>query len=107
MNQVVANIIQQLAQERRVETIVLGVTHSKALTADLKDLVQTIYLALLEYDEDKIVDLWENGEIGFFIARMVINQYRTNHSPFRDQICKFRSLTQEIQELQREIHETP
>ena len=105
MGQAVNDIVGRIAKEGRVEAIVLGVTRSKELTADLKDLAQTIYLALLEYDEERIVDLWENEEINFFIARMVINQYRTTHSPFRDQICKFRSLTQEIRDLQREIHE--
>lgn len=41
---------------------------------DLDDLAQIIYLILLEYDEEKIVDLWENEQLNFFIVRIAKNQ---------------------------------
>ena len=53
-----------------------------SLTADLKDLCQMVYIVLLEYDDDKILDLWENDQINFFLARIIINQYRSSNSPF-------------------------
>lgn len=62
------------------------------LTPDLKDLSQMVYLALLEYDEAKIVDLWEHGQINFFIARIIINQYRSSNSPFYKLFRKFSAL---------------
>lgn len=74
-------IIQTLAQERRVEALVENIAHH-SLTADLKDLCQMVYLVLLEYDDDKILDLWENDQINFFLARVIINQYRSSNSPF-------------------------
>lgn len=89
-------IIEALAREHRVEQICCAIAHERALTADMKDLAQTIYLVLLEYDEDKIVDLWESDRLGFFIARVIINQYRTRHSPFHDSIRRFRSLSKEL-----------
>ena len=52
------------------------------LTSDLKDLCQMIYLILLEYDEEKIKDLWKNNEMNFFIARIILNQFRSSNSPF-------------------------
>ena len=60
-----------------------------ALTPDLKDLCQMVYLILLEYDEEKIIDLWENNEINFFLARIIINQYRSTRSPFHTLFRKF------------------
>ena len=30
-----------------------------------------VYLILLEYDEDKLVDLWEHDQMSFFIARII------------------------------------
>ena len=60
-----------------------------AMTPDLQDLCQMVYLILLEYDEDKIVDLWENNEINFFIARIILNQYRSDHSAFHNTFRKF------------------
>lgn len=74
-------IIEALANERRVEALVENIAHHP-LTADLKDLCQMVYLVLLEYDETKLLDLWENDQINFFLARIIINQYRSSNSPF-------------------------
>lgn len=75
------DIVRQLGEQRVVEKMVQNIAH-KALDADLSDLSQMVYLILLEYDEDKIVELWEAGQIGFFIARIILNQFRSSHSPF-------------------------
>lgn len=74
-------IIESLAKERRVEALVENIAHH-SLTADLKDLCQMVYLILLEYDESKLQDLWENDQINFFLARIILNQYRSSNSPF-------------------------
>ena len=74
-------IIETLAKDRRVEPLVENIAHH-SLTADLKDLCQMVYLILLEYDESKLQDLWENDQINFFIARIILNQYRSSNSPF-------------------------
>ena len=76
-----AHIIETLAQEKRVEALVENIAHH-SLTADLKDLSQMVYLILLEYDESKLQDLWENGQINFFLVRIILNQYRSSNSPF-------------------------
>ena len=96
-------ILDKMAREQRVERMVLGITHSRTLNADLKDLVQIVYLALLEYPEDKIVALWESKAINFLTARIIMNQYRSGHSPFRDEVTKFRSITEELREFQAEL----
>ena len=83
-----AHIIETLARERRVETLVENIAHH-ALTADLKDLCQMVYLVLLEYDETRLLDLWENNQINFFLARIIINQYRSSNSPFHTLFRKF------------------
>ena len=75
------HIIETLARERRVEALVENIAHH-TLTADLKDLCQMVYLVLLEYDETKLLDLWENNQINFFLARVIVNQYRSSNSPF-------------------------
>ena len=74
-------IIETLTKDRRVEALVENSAHH-SLTADLKDLCQMVYLILLEYDESKLQDLWENDQINFFIARIILNQYRSSNSPF-------------------------
>lgn len=77
-----AEIVETLARERRVERIVQNTAHARALSQDLRDLCQMVYAYILAYDADKVVDLWETDAIGYFIARIVINQYRSNNSYF-------------------------
>ena len=74
-------IVETLAKDRRVEALVENIAHH-SLTADLKDLCQMVYLILLEYDESKLQDLWENDQMNFFLARIILNQYRSSNSPF-------------------------
>lgn len=81
-------IVEILAREKRVEALVENIAHH-SLTADLKDLCQMVYIILLEYDETKLLDLWEHGEINFFIARIILNQYRSSNSPFHAIFRKF------------------
>lgn len=88
-------IVERLARERRVETMVENIAR-QPLDANLSDLAQMVYLILLEYDEDKLADLWEHGQMQFFIARIIINQYRSTSSPFYKQIRKYASKAEEI-----------
>lgn len=90
-----SEIIAEVAEQRAVERIVANVGHS-GLTADLSDLVQEIYMILLTYDEDKIIDLWENEELSYFIARIAINQYRSNNSPFHVVYRRFKEKSVDI-----------
>ena len=84
-------IISQIATERRVEKMVATICH-KDLDADLKDLCQMVYQILLEYDDDKIIDLWANGrQMDYFLARIIVNQYKSDRSTWYWTICRFRS----------------
>lgn len=74
-------IIAELARERVVEGMARSITH-RPVTGDICDLCQIVYLYLLEYPEERLVDLYANGQIGFLIARLVLNQYRSAHSRY-------------------------
>lgn len=74
-------IVAQLARDRVVEGMVRRIT-GKPLKGDLADLAQMVYVILLDYPEDKILDLEENGEMRYFIARIILNQYRSQNSVF-------------------------
>ena len=91
-----AEIIEQIAKARMVETMVQNIAHESLSTnADLSDLCQMVYLILLEYDEDKLRDLWEHNQMRFFLARIIVNQYRSSYSPFHIQYRKFRLMVDE------------
>ncbi len=91
-----SDIIEAIAKARMVETMVSNIAH-QSLTAELKDLTQMVYLILLEYDETKLQDLWDNNQISFFLARIIINQYRSSNSPFHTIYRKFRERSEDIQ----------
>lgn len=88
-------VVARIAREQRVEVMACNIAHSP-LSQELKDLCQMVYETLLTYDEDKIVDLWESGAINFFIARVLVNQYRSPRSPYHNLIRKFSSKSEEL-----------
>lgn len=63
----------------------------KDIDADLSDLCQIVYTILCEYDADKIEDLWRNRQMDYFLARIIVNQYKSDRSPYYWTICRFRS----------------
>lgn len=77
-----AQIVERLAREQAIEKMCKKTAHLKTLTPDLQDLAQQVYVILLEYDEEKFVDLYERGALDYFIARIIVNQYRSTLSPF-------------------------
>lgn len=91
-------VVEKLAKERTVETIVSNI--AKSADDLLNDLVQEIYLDLLEKDEDKIVKLYESNQIRFFITRMIINNLHSTNSPFW---CKIKSFTHNMNEITGDI----
>lgn len=90
-----ARIVNEIASGKMVEAMVQNIAH-QSLTPDLKDLSQMVYLILLEYDEDKIVDLWEHHQMQYFLARIIINQFRSSNSPFHTIYRKFQERSCDI-----------
>jgi hypothetical protein len=88
-------IVTEIANERMVETMVQNIAH-QSLNADLKDLCQMVYLILLEYDETRLQDLWNNHQMQFFLARIIINQFRSSNSPYHTIFRKFQERSADI-----------
>lgn len=87
-------IIAKLASVKMVEGIVHNV--SKKDDDQLNDLVQDIYMSLMEKDEEKIVKLYEDNQMRFFITRMVINNIHSKNSPYW---CNYKRFTTNMNEL--------
>lgn len=75
------SIINKIAQDRMVETIVANVAKDTT-DEDLTDLCQDIYLALMEKDEETIEDLYINKQLNFYVTRMVINNIDSSTSRY-------------------------
>lgn len=80
-------IIQEYADKRKVEQFIENTAKTSA--PELNDLAQDIYVYLLEYDDDKIIGMYERNELDFFIARMIVNQYISTSSQFYYKYRKF------------------
>lgn len=87
-------IIDKLAKERKIEKFVSNTAKTSA--PELDDLAQDIYVYLLEYDDDKIIGMYERNELDFFIARMITNQYISTSSPFYTKYKKFLNNSNEL-----------
>lgn len=74
-----AQIIEQLANEKTVEKIIsnCGISGPNG-----KDLAQDVYVSLLLKPEELIEEIYDRGEIVFYISRMVTNNINSKTSPF-------------------------
>lgn len=80
-------IIEEIANARYVEQLAKNICHSSA--PEIDDLAQIVYEILLTYDEQKIVELYDNNQLGFFIVRVIKNQYFSNTSPYYQELRRF------------------
>lgn len=70
------------------------------LPKDMDDFKQEIYLILLEYNQDKIIELYNKKQLKFFIVRIIQNQYHSKNSPF---YMKYKRYSQKASELTQHI----
>jgi hypothetical protein len=86
------DVIEELYSNGVVREIIdnIGVRSDAA-----DDLEQEIYMILLEYDQDKIMGMYEKGQLKFFIVRIVNNQWFSKTSPFYKKYKKYYSLIDE------------
>lgn len=92
MKEKAQKIIEDLARRGRVEEFVKKAAHTDVLGADLADLCQETYCIILSYEPEKIVDLWENGDMDFFIARIITNQLWSKTSRYHYKYRHFRGM---------------
>ena len=82
-------IIEELYRERVVRNII---TNMNVFEGDVEDLEQEVYAILLEYDVDKIIDMYNKKQLKFFIIGIITRQYFSKTSPFYKKYKKYYSL---------------
>ena len=65
-------MIEKIVNEGIVESIVKNLGVPKRYSDDL---VQEIYIILLEYDREKIEQMYINNQLNFFLTRIIKNQW--------------------------------
>ena len=90
-------VLDIIAREHLVERIVNKLLSSSKNPFDCpEDLIQDIYLLLLQKDDDLIVNLYNKGEIGFYLLKIARNQLLSKNSPYYTKYIKFRAYSDEI-----------
>lgn len=96
-------IIGQLAKERLAERIVEYYCKGMGNRPELQDLVSMSYLALLTMDEERIQRAYTEGWLPFLLRRVILNQVKTNHSPWRDLFRRYNLRNLELTDKYEEI----
>jgi len=76
-------ILKEDLAQRYKEIYDLAFKITKGNDIDAQDLTQEIYVILLEYDEAKLQSIVDNGHLMFWLARVMMNQYRSTTSLFQ------------------------
>lgn len=86
------NVITELYRKKTVKELIKNM---KVNQLDVDDLEQEIYMILLEYNKDKIIDMYNNKQLKFFIVNIINKQYYSKTSPYYKKYKKYYSIVDE------------
>ena len=99
-------VVDIIAKEHIVEKIVYKLLPCSKNPFDYpQDLIQEIYLILLNSDENLIVALYNKGELGFYILRISRNQLLSKNSPYYTKYIKFGANSDDLTQAANTIFE--
>ena len=88
-------IITELAENKTIEEIIGNIAHNPQEDT-LRDLSQMLYEDLLLKDSGKIVKMYEEEQLNYFITRMVLNSIKSKTSRYYYLFSKFNNNAQEL-----------
>ena len=92
-------VVDIISREHLVDRIVNKLLSSSKNPFDCsEDLIQDVYLLLLEKGDKLIVNLYERGELAYYLLRVVRNQLLSANSPYFYKYIKFRVQSDDISE---------
>lgn len=90
-------VVDELSKSNTVEKIVYKLLPCSKNPFDYpQDLIQDIYLILLNSDENLIVTLYNKDEIGFYLLKIARNQLLSVNSPYYQKYIRFLAHSDEI-----------
>ena len=90
-------VVDELSKSNTVEKIIYKLLPASKNRFDCpEDLVQDIYVLLLEKDDKLIIDLYNKGELGFYLLKVARNQLLSANSPYYTKYIKFLANCDEI-----------
>lgn len=95
------SIIDEISKNKLVEEIVYNIGDRG--DEDLKDLIQDIYINLLEKEDSLIENLYSINQLKFYIVKMVVNNIHSKNSPYYTKYKKDKINKVKIEELYDKI----
>lgn len=80
------DIITIIHKEHWIEDIIKKYNLDESLKDDF---VQEMYLILLEYNENKIIELYNKNQLKYFLIRICVNNYKSTTSPWYKKYMKY------------------
>ena len=91
------DVVEKLYKDGTVDRIIYKLLSSSKNPFDCpEDLIQDIYLLLLQKDDDLIVNLYNKDEIGFYLLKIARNQLLSKNSPYYQKYIRFKSQSDDI-----------
>lgn len=81
MYEEINKIVTELGKNKVVEKIVYTINRNENID-NLNDLIQDIYYQLLTKNTKKTIELYNKGQLNFFITRIVMNNICSTTSPY-------------------------
>lgn len=93
------DVVEKLYKDGTVDRIIYKLLSSSKNPFDCpEDLIQDIYLLLLQKDDDLIVNLYNKGELGYYLLKITRNQLLSKNSPYYTKYIRFKSQSDDISE---------
>ena len=90
-------VVDIIAKEHLVDRIVNKLLSSSKNPFDCsEDLIQDVYLLLLQKDDNLIVDLYERGELAYYLLSIVRNQLLSVNSSYYYKYIKLGAKSDDI-----------
>ena len=99
-------IVDELSRTNTVEKIIYKLLPASKNRFDCPDdLVQDIYVLLLEKDDKLIIELYNKGELGFYLLKIARNQLLSKNSPYYTKYIKFKANSDDLTQAANTIFE--
>ena len=91
------DVVEKLYKDGTVDRIIYKLLSSSRNPFDCpEDLIQDLYVLLLEKDDNLIVNLYNKGELGFYLLKIARNQLLSKNSPYYQKYIRFQSHNDDI-----------
>jgi hypothetical protein len=82
----VKRILDELERDNIVRDMCVNM---RVAQNDIDDLIQEIYVILLEYDRDRLIEIYNRKQLRYFLVGIVKRQYRSCNSPYYKKYKKY------------------